>query len=239
MLGFGKKGEEKKDVPTEKVRELASEGKNEKEIIEYLRRVGYSDDQINQALNRVLKFKVTGEISGGEDIPPPPRPRPQPSGERFIAPPPQPSPFTQMMARDIDTEFRESPVIDITEAEEIALEELIEEIISEKWGDVINQLEGFENRDVELNRRMESIERRISMIQQVQSEERKKLQDKIEETISLIENLESRTSSIEKAFKEFLPTLVENVRSLSTVASKLKSQTGVKELPEEPKKKSK
>lgn len=216
---FGLGGKEGK-IPIDKVRELSAEGKSEREIVEQLRDEGYGDRNINKALNQALKFKVEGEEprqGGGRG----------PGQPQFVAPPPQGNmpKFPSGYESRGGGSSMGPETIEMTEEEEISLEEIVEEIISEKWREVEGRLEEFSTRIGETSARLEDLKERINRVEGKHEEEKVDLRNKLEETSTHIEGIESRMNSMERAFKEFLPTLTENVRSLSEIVKELKGQS--------------
>lgn len=238
VLGFGGSKDEKKQggrIPSDEVSRLASRGATEDEIIDRLKDEGYSNTQINRALNQVLKFKVsgtggearqarTGGRGGGEEQ----------EEQEFIAPPPDEVSDRDTAQRpqyDPFAEFEqqpEAPVWEMTGEEEIELEELIEEIIDEKWEDVRSKLKDFENKRDEFTEKIDAVQERIDSLEEKHEEEKEKLEGKVDKTYDHIENIETRIGSVEKAFKEFLPSLTENVRSLSGIVDQLRQNTGTR-----------
>ncbi len=204
--GFGSK---RKEPAEDVVRRLSSQGKSEREIINYMRKEGYPNEEISRALNNVLKFKVMGNSS-----PPVPSydspPYPEPQGNRFIAPPPE-KPF-------------EENVIEMTEEEEIGLEELVEEIVEEKWKESMEELKDVEKAVVKLQEQVEFLNEKIKHLEEKEARKQDELKGLIEESNAHIESIESRIGSVEKAFKEFLPALTENVRALSAIVEKMKKK---------------
>ncbi|MEM5871742.1 MAG: hypothetical protein QW051_02630 [Candidatus Aenigmatarchaeota archaeon] len=69
---------ERRIVPTDEVRALASRGVPEPEIINTLKREGYSPSEIDQAMKEALRSRVAGDFYGP---PPAPTPQPYPSSE--------------------------------------------------------------------------------------------------------------------------------------------------------------
>lgn len=196
----------KKKEPAEQVVErLSAMGKNEREIIEQMKKDGYHNEDISRALNKALKFRVTG-------APPSPSYMQQSTvpiqaiGQDFIAPPPE-RPF-------------EENVLEMTEEEEIGLEELVEEIVEEKWRQGIVELKDVEKAIIQLQDQVRFLEEKIKHVDKSGIEKKDELKDLIEESSAHIESIESRVGSVEKAFKEFLPDLTENVRSLSGIVDK-------------------
>ncbi|MCD6478092.1 MAG: hypothetical protein J7K87_03745 [Candidatus Aenigmarchaeota archaeon] len=218
--GLVKKEEVKKEPAVSRVEKLSSEGKSEKEIIRIMREEGYPNEEIAKALNRAIKFKVTGATSNSPSLAdstppihsfetetPPEQPRDSP---QFIAP--QPS-------QPLDNN-----VIEMSEEEEIGLEELVQEIIDEKWKDVEGELNEIEKGFVQLQDRIQFLEDKINKMEEREEQKKKELKDMISESTSHIESIESRVGSVEKAFRELLPKLTENVRALSGIVEKMKEE---------------
>ncbi|UCG95860.1 MAG: hypothetical protein JSV92_02325 [archaeon] len=207
--GFGKKKEPAEEV----VRRLSSMGKSEREIIGYMKKEGYPNEEISKALNKAIKFRVTGAPQQtsyyNQNVP-------VTSGGRsgvereFMAPPPE-KPF-------------EENVLEMTEEEEIGLEELVEEIVREKWREGVAELKDVEKAIVQLQDQVKFLEEKLKHVEKKGEEKKGELKELIEESSAHIENIESRVGSVERAFKEFLPTLTENVRSLSGIVEKMKNK---------------
>jgi hypothetical protein len=202
---FKEKEKPKTVPPVERVRELAKAGKSEQEISKQLLKEGYTQELIDLALNQALKFEVTG-------APKPPLPPPPAEKPGFIAPPPEQA-------------LPEKPEEPEVPEEEIALEDLVDEIVTEKISEFEAKLNALSKADSELREELQEIKQNIEVIKSSREEEKTKLLEKIEETSGHVEDIESRIASLEKAFKEFLPTLTENVRALSGIVTKLKEKT--------------
>lgn len=250
VFGFGSSDEEQETEkepkgpspsrsPTQEVKDLASQGYSEGEIVDELRDMGYPDQKIRRSINKVLKSKVSSsrgeadvarDSSGSQGSPRPPKNQQnRPSDNRFVAPEPSsPQSFGGNQDQESDSfdKFEDNKsgrndVWEMTEEEEIELEILIEEIIDEKWVAVESDLEEFREERQELVRRIESLEEKVEDLQERHQEERERLEDKTDKTFDHVKTVESRVGSVEKAFKEFLPQLTENVRSLSGVVKDL------------------
>lgn len=212
-----KKGEQRKD-PVDRVQELSSLGKSEREIIREMRSEGYSNEEISSALNKAIKFKVT---SSYEEAPPfpPVTPAPQPESS-FIAPPPQDT---------LGGVGSEENVIEMSENEEIELEKLIEEIVEEKLTDIRSSIDGIQREFGQFQEQIDVLSQRIDKLESSEKEREKQIKDMLEESSSQMQRIEGRIGSVERAFKEFLPTLTENVRSLSAIVEKMKKKSGENE----------
>ncbi len=249
VLGFGSKEKDEEESrersrndrsPTEEVRKLASQGYSEQEIFRELRDMGYPNDKITKSINKVLKNKVSSS-RGEADVArgpqrsdrgpePPGNSGQRQSSDRFVAPEPSvgqdaggrqsrqenEDPFSKF-----ESNRKSDDVWEMTEEEEIELEILIEEIIDEKWVAVETELERFREEKDEFIRRIERLEEKVAGLEERHEDEREKLEEKTEKTFDHVKSVESRVGSVEKAFKEFLPQLTENVRSLSSVVKDL------------------
>ncbi|MCK4634505.1 MAG: hypothetical protein KAT37_01390 [Candidatus Aenigmarchaeota archaeon] len=195
----------KKEPADQIVERLSSMGKSEREIINHLRKEGYPNEEISRALNKAIKFRVTGAPQPSDYST---QPTPMPAiGKEFIAPMPQ-QPF-------------EENILEMTDEEEIGLEELVEEIVEEKWKESMAELKDVEKAIVQLQDQIRFLEEKIKHIGKSGDEKKDELKGLIEDSSTHIENIESRIGSVEKAFKEFLPSLTENVRSLSGLVDKM------------------
>lgn len=232
VLGIGNNSKGQGNLADE-IETLASQGLSEQDIISELKDKGYSNEEINKAIQKILKHRVSSEgesrsvkkdRKNSKN-----NQQQQHEGNNFVAPSPenlspeeqQPNqPFSKYMASE------ENPIWEMNEEEEIQLEELIEEIIEEKWSGVRQNIQKMETGNEDLKNKIHSLEERIEGLENKHQKEKEKLEDKVDRTFNHIENIESRVNSVEKAFKEFLPSLTENVRSLSGIVNELKEETG-------------
>lgn len=226
-------------IPLEEVQRLAAAGRSEREIITTLRSQGYSNEQISKALNRVLKFTVGGDVAQQAPAPQRPVAYPAPMPAQPAAPPayapapprhfvPPPEQFTVQAPPEpyVPQELEQLPsgggVIEMTAQEEISLEELIEEIINEKWKDVEAQLSELDRLYGAVMERLDALEQRLDEVLQTHESASKELKTMLTETTDHLQGLEGRISSVERAFKEFLPSLTDNVRALSKIVESVK-----------------
>lgn len=229
-------------IPIDAVRALAGQGLSEPEIINELRKQGYSPSQIDFALTGALKTEVGG--------PQPPVPRYQeerqnipielksPSlqipteAERF-APPERvvssrPEPLiSEQPEEGTRFTFEETPKEAFEKKElqpEITLEEIIEGVIAERWATFDDRLGNFEQRDMQLQDQIESLREQISELNRKAKMSEQTVVQKIEEYGGSVSGIESRIGSIEKAFRDFLPELTENIRIMGEIVSKAKKE---------------
>ncbi len=195
------------------VKRLSSQGKSERDIINLMRKQGYPNEEISKALNKAIKFKVTGapqQQPSYSRAPPSPTHQANYNDQSFIAPPPE-QPFGE-------------DVIEMTGEEEIELEELVEEVVEEKWRESMTELKDVERAIIQLQDQVRFLNEKIKHVGKSDDNKEKELKNMIEESSAHIENIESRVGSVERAFKEFLPSLTKNVRSLSGIVEKMKEK---------------
>jgi len=249
MFGFlkGKKKEVKKIyIPVDLVLSYASQGLSESEIISRLQSQGFEPEHIDKALRIALKEKVTAGIPPAVEVPTPrplppeegqfPRAGPIPMGEmsrhppmgyppeRFI-PPTEPRPVSLEAAAGAPFTFEKRSVEEAASPlEEITIEEIVEGIVAEKWREFEERLNAFEERDMKLQNQIEDLRRRVSDFEGSLKERDVGLSSKLEDFGGSMENIEGRIGSIEKVFKEVLPELSTNIRVMSDLVEKIKTQ---------------
>lgn len=212
MLGLGKK----RDAPlggnaVQRAQMLAAEGRSESDIIKSLKKEGFSNEDISRALNQILKMKVSGPPAG-------PAAGPAAEEERFVAPPP--SRLEQMYGFEERAPLEGGNVIDMNEEQEIDLEELIEEIVSERWGDVADLVTDIKEELASIREQSSGLDGRVSSIETKSGGSLEDTSERFQELDMKLQGLEGRMSSVEKMLKDILPNLTENVRSLGKVLSK-------------------
>lgn len=197
--------------PEERVSFLLSRGLAESDIIKTLKNEGYSFQEIDSGITNVLKSTVSSEPNYA------PRPSIDMVQNEELAPlmPLQPGPQPVPNASPAhETESQRMRVEIVEEMEEI-MEALIEERVS-KIDDRLDRLDArikeLDNKIFRLSEKAEQFE--ISE-KTADSEAKTKMDELGEKEI----NLEPRISSLEKAFKDIIPNLVESVREVKEALS--------------------
>ncbi|NIM47467.1 MAG: hypothetical protein GTN40_04915 [Candidatus Aenigmarchaeota archaeon] len=252
-FSIGKKKKEKKKVyiPVDLVLRYSGQGLSEPDIIARLEAQGFPQHHIDKALRIALREKV---ISGApptpmatleEPVPEVPSPMPfgeVPTGapieehfegpvlmgearspmplgyppERIIQRPPKaPQPITEQ------PEVRRAESLPPTE---ITVEEIIEAIVSERWRDFEERLSAFEKRDLQLQHQIEALRKEVDAIERVLEEKEKTMISKLEEFGGSIEGIQGRIGGIERVFKDFLPELTTNIKTMSSLVEKMKKE---------------
>ncbi|HDM05724.1 MAG TPA: hypothetical protein ENG34_00415 [Candidatus Aenigmarchaeota archaeon] len=217
FLGLGGKKEEKVGkgfIPTDRVKELSEKGFSEPEIIDVLRKEGFSADEIDRALTQALKIGVTGE---------PEAPTKLPTIEDLQASTPEEKPRDEM------------PTPQVPEVPERSLqypeyypgygtEEMVEAIVRERMGEMEQTLSEFRAKYAELERKIANLHHQLSILSKSKSEFEQLLISKLDAQKDTLDDVNARLSSLEKAFKEALPALIESVRSLSDLVQRFKKE---------------
>lgn len=234
----GKKEEAKKVyIPVDLVLRFCDQGLSEPEIIARLEQQGFPPEHIDKALRIALKEKV---ISGALPTPmemtqeAPEAPSPIPFGE--METPIGPSPMGEVTRRPMPMGYPpekivqpEQPQQEIERSEsqpatEITVEEIIEAIVEERWKDFENRLEEFEKRDFQLQNQIEELRKKLNSFEAILGEKEKTLLNKLEEFGESVTGIEGRIGSIERVFKDFLPELTTNIKTMSDLVEKMKKE---------------
>lgn len=236
-------------LPVDEVTRLSEQGYAETEIIEQLRDRGYSYGDINEALNAAVKESASqqggmggGNMSqggqgqgqnpasnrgsgqnswdeGGNDWEPQQGQsfNEQQSQPQQPAPQPEPQPQYEDDYYEGDDDWGAMSV----SPEE---EELIEIIVQEHMADVENELEQFRTELEQLRNDFQQLRQDFNEIDIRKDEDEKVVIQKVNEMEEYFEQTSSRMGGMEKALQQVLPSLVENVRDLSSVVREMKEE---------------
>ena len=214
MLFFKKKPKEAKPLPVEDVQRMSARGMSDKDIIKSLKTQGYSYEEIEQAMLQAVKEGVARpEQTAVEKLQPPAQPQQQEQQapldfNSFNPPQEQPKPAEQNLPDILPEESIEPEAI---------VEELVEGVVEEKWQKFEARLKEYESQLADLKQRVE--ETGASGAGHVPSDD-----GKFEELAGKLEDIEARVGGLEKAFKQFLPSLTRNIESLSRIIHEMKAR---------------
>jgi len=189
-------------IPTDRVKELSAKGFSEPEMIDVLRKEGFSAEEIDRGLTQALELKVSGA------------PEPQPSFQM----PGQPQPESQI------PQIPEPSLQYPQTTEGYGTEELVESIVSERMADVDQRLAGFSAKHAELERNISNLHHQLSITTKGRSQAEQTIIARMESMRDSIEDMNAKMSSLEKAFKDALPALIESVRSLTDLVQRFKKE---------------
>ncbi len=224
-------------IPTDIVQKMASQGMPEPEIISQMRSQGFSPMQIDKALSQAIKSAVTLQQPIQQHGAPPekivtgPQVRASIEPMQFHEPPSfDLSQQQQQMPQEFTFEenpqqFVESPSVPAPQevgGPEITLEEVIEGVIADKWASFEKRLSGFDQRDQQIEKRIDDLRGQIDEVHALMNKSEQTFIGKLDEFGGHIGGIESRIGSIEKVFKDFLPELTDNVRTISDIVERMK-----------------
>lgn len=216
---FGRKKEKiERAIPLDRIRAMARTGMSDRDIIKQLKSEGYGYAEIENAMMQAVKQGVEGAEYGKEYSPTPAEYEPAPSP---VGPPgqlPGPAEF-----REFKPEFREevsmpfeAPAEEIEP--EVIMEELIEGVVEDKFTKFDEKIRKVVDDFSRLELQLKQIEDRISKPQTVEIP--KEFEDRLQD-------LEARIGGLERAFKQFLPSLTQNIESLSQMIHEMKASREV------------
>lgn len=200
-------------IPIDRVRELSSRGFSEIDIIDILRKEGYSADEIDEALTQALKMGVTG-------ISPPAKsevnlPKLEELQPKKMVP--------EVPETSLPPEYYAEPAYaEATYPQTYPSEEYFEYLIKEKTADLDEKIKEFVVRYSELEKRVAELNSQLNELAKSRSTSEQLIITKLEEVKSLLSDFETRVSGLEKAFKDTLPALIESIRALSDLVHRTK-----------------
>ncbi|MEM5843917.1 MAG: hypothetical protein QXX07_02610 [Candidatus Aenigmatarchaeota archaeon] len=203
-----------------RIEELSSRGLSEIEIIDTLRKEGYSPDEIDKGLTEALKFSATQPKA-----PPLPKPKEEP---KKLPSPPEPPKLPASLPAPLELPSEPMPQIPEISVQqdyfypEYTTEEYIDYMIKEKTEELNRKISEFMLKQKELEAKILSLHEKLSEVSQTKVTEQQLIGTKIDSLREIIEEMNIRLESLEKAFKETLPALIESIRTLSELTQKLK-----------------
>lgn len=224
-------------VPIDRVRELTSRGFSESEAIDVLRREGFSPDEIDKALTQALRVGIGAARPAPPTTPPvaeapkfPPTPTFPPKAWEKPAPALTTLPtLEELKPKPAKPERPEMPVLPETALPEqyyqpYTTEEYIDYAVQERMQELSQKLGEFAAKYSELEKKIAGIHEQLDRITQTRGGEQQQIITKIDNFKDTVTDVNMRVSSLEKAFKETLPALIESVRALSDLVQRLKRE---------------
>lgn len=210
---FGKKEPERMPsagkgyVPVDRIRDLASKGFSEPDMIDVLRKEGFSADEIDRGLTEALKAGIAGVT------PPAPQTAPAlPTLEQLQPSQPQ---IPQIPETSLPEQYSQ---------QQYAPEEYVEYLVRERTAEIDDRIREFVVRYEELEKRMTEVHDQINTLAKAKTGSEELILSKIESFKEIITDVDIRLNSLEKAFKETLPALIEAVRTLSDLVQRTKRE---------------
>jgi len=198
-----------KGMPTDRVREMSSKGFSEPEMIDVLRKEGYSAEDIDKALTQTLKAGLAGQY---------PATTLQPPMQSQL---PALEQVQQQMSQVPETSLPENYYYP---EQQYPTQEYVDIAVREKMTDVEQKVSEFEIRYEELKGKMDNIYDQMNTMLQTRTSEQQQILSKIDSFTNTMNDIEARMGSLEKAFKDALPALIESVRGLTDLVQRLKKE---------------
>jgi len=108
-----------------------------------------------------------------------------------------------------------------------AVEELIETVVAEKFGRISNEFSSvYDELDI-LIEELEELESRVHDLEVRDDEDQEQFVQKVDEMEEHIDSYQSRIGGLEKAFQQVLPSLVDNVKQLTSLVEEIKEEKGI------------
>lgn len=205
-------------VPIDRVKDLSSKGFTEIDMIDVLRKEGFSPDEIDKALTEALKTGVAGIT------PPSAQVFPQLPTLEEIQPPAveQQMQAPQMPETSLPQEYYYQQQ---QQQQQYPSEEYVEYMVKERMSEVQEKITQFGVMYDELSKRMEAVQDQIEGMAKSRTSGEELIVTKIDAYKDALNDVDIRMNSLEKAFKETLPALIEAVRNLSDLVQREKRES--------------
>lgn len=228
----------------ENVEQMFSQGYSEEEIRQELQGQ-YSENEINQAVNRTIKSSATGGNSqtggpepmtpynGGDDTVSPMdegygQDEPEQQMDQNNQPPmnqgmnqpggqPNPDPLPQQGEGNNQNNTNVNG----------SVEEMVETIVAENLERVEREFENAYSEIDELKQKVQEIDERVHDLEVRDDEDQTQFIQKMDELEEDIDSYQARMGGLEKAFQQILPSLVDNVRDLTSLVQEIKQERGI------------
>jgi DNA-binding transcriptional MerR regulator len=192
-------------VPVDRVRELSERGFAESEIIDILRAEGFSPSEVDKALTQAIKLRVEE-----------PAPKPPEKKEELKLP----------TVEEIKPKPPEAPKVpEVTlPAEYYPSTEYIDYVVRERMREVDTRLAEISRRYEELAKRITELDVSLREVTRARPEEEKLVVGRLAEVAENVKDMSIRLGSLEKAFKDTLPALIDSVRALTDLVESLRKK---------------
>ncbi|RLJ02787.1 MAG: hypothetical protein DRP10_00210 [Candidatus Aenigmatarchaeota archaeon] len=213
---FSHREEEISSIPTEEVKKLRESGKSDREIINELKNKGYSFQAIERAMLQALKYGVSSK----RETPTQSKERDynqrkfefEPSEQKYELPTREeltPKPILTLPPRQEGLEMESGPV-DL-------IEEVVEGVVEEKFEKLDTKFEFINKEHKKLKEDIEGLKALFVSSIQKRDKEIEEIRNEIEKLKENIEEVVIKYNALERAFKQFLPDLIEKNREKKVV----------------------
>jgi len=221
------------EVPTDEVLTLQRAGKSTSDITKDLETKGYSLQNINDAINQAnIKSGVEGAVpqapKAAADVEtmqesilqPPTAPTPTPE-----AMPPSPEATPTPMYPQVQPSIMQQPLMPAEpniNYEDI--QALVEEVIDEKWKELISKVGDIPTWKSEISNDTEAIKQELLRVEKRFEDLQTAIFGKVKEYGSSMKDLGSEMKAMEKVFEKILEPMTTNIRELERLTTQLKER---------------
>ncbi|MBW6452058.1 MAG: hypothetical protein K0B02_05015 [DPANN group archaeon] len=189
-------------IPTELITQLSSQGLSEAEIIKQLKQKGYSFGQIDQALNATLKSSIDNRPVTHLGVF---------NNTQFNT---QPQAIQQHQQPNMQQQ--------IPQRTDSMLEAHIETIVEERLEMLKNTIESIENALERTHEEIDNLDISMKQLEKRNQETIEIISNKFDSLDTKFDNINPKIVSIEKAFKDVIPNIIDNMRELTEIVKKEK-----------------
>jgi len=255
LFGFGSKKEVKVgrgEIPVEKAKNLLMRGFSEIEVIDALRKEGYSPEEIDKALMQAVSEVKTSltppttpssnpmqtnpqtsvEAPKVSPIPNLSQPIQQLSQEPLIQNIQVPSNPTQQateksfdlpVTKNLESKEKTTTEEILPNVDYVSLEEYLDYLIREKISELNKRLIETSLKFKDTEEKLLSLKEEIENLKKGTKDDINKILNEIRINRDSINDLTLQVESLNKTLKELLPSLIESVRLLGEIVQKLKA----------------
>lgn len=193
-----------KAVPVDEVMQLRQQGLTDDLIMEELAAKGYSQPQINQALEQFPDQADNEEELYASEEPPKPSSKRMPALERL---------------NDYSSEPAASGEMgNIYER----IEEIAESMIDEKWDDLIAEVKKIVEWKEKMEEKQGKMISELEMLKENFKELHQGVLGKLEDYDAQMREVGTELKAVGKVFKDVIPTFVDNVKELKDITKKVR-----------------
>jgi len=239
LFGFGSKKEVKigkGEIPVEKAKNLLIRGFSEVEVIDALRKEGYSPEEIDKALMQAVPEIKNYLPSSSNPTVNTTSTLPQPIQQETLQPLYQNVQTPSVLVQEAAEKSYENPATQNYESsekssfEEIlpsldyqSLEEYLDYLINEKITEFNKGLIETNLKFKDIEEKLITLKEELENVEKGTKNEINKILDEIKINRESIKDLAIKVDALNRTLKELLPSLVESIRLLGEIVQKLKA----------------
>ncbi len=121
-------------------------------------------------------------------------------------------------------EMAELPVALNSSPSTTEIEEVVEAVVEEKWKQLEYKIDAIEKRFDSVNERLHDVDLQIRTIKESGTTASGGIEGKLDQYHDNLDQIDARIGSIEKAFKETLPSMIDSVRAVNDSLQKINKQ---------------